>query len=302
MESLKKSNNSSKFLKFLYCMNIVIFLIFLFFLIWINRINEIYMEPPLSSESWLEAHSWIEISFLSITYIFAEPSSTFLVYSLGIIAIFYGIKLIRKNNLQKSLIWWGIALCLWGLGAIFAGTSYQALSYELKCANQTTCLWTTWWEIIYLLLSVASVNSMMFAQSYSCVAGKKRFGMQLYGLLNLIIYMVILIVGIALPVKFMISFELMVLFLIPGFIFFMTQNVRRYKSEKNRMDIIFIRIWFILAIVMISYFGFLFSGISDWFWDRGIWFTANDILHIGLIVWMVYIGRNTTKYVRDFHL
>lgn len=300
MGSLKKPNNPSIFQKLLYCMNIVIFILFLYFLIWINRINEIYMEPSLSSESWLEAHSWIEISFLNITYIFAEPSSTVFVYLLGIITILFGIKLILKNNKQKSLIWWGIALFLWGLGAIFAGTSYQALSYELKCANQTTCLWTTWWEIIYLLLSVASVNSMMFVQSYSCVAGKKRFGMQLYGLLNSIIYMVILIVGIALPVKFMLSFELMVLFLIPGFIFFMIQNVRRYRSGKNKMDIIFIRIWLILAIVMILYFGYLLLGISDWFWGFGIWFTANDILHIGLIVWMVYIGHNTTKYVKDF--
>ena len=254
----------------------------------------------MSSESWLEAHSWVEISFLNITYIFAEPSSTFIVYSLGIIAIVYGIKLMRKNNLQKSLIWCGIDVRIKNKKVKSAGTSYQAMSYELKCANQTTCLWTTWWEIIYLLLSVASVNSMMFAQSYSCVAGKKRFGMQLYGLLNSIIYMVILILGIALPVKFMLSFELMVLFLIPGFIFFMIQNVRRYRLGKNRMDIIFIRIWLILAIVMILYFGYLLLGISDWFWDFGIWFTSNDILHIGLIIWMVYIGHNTAKYVKDF--
>ena len=288
------------FLKFLYWMNIVIFIVFLCFLIWMNRINEIFIEPPLSSNSWLEAHPWIELSFFNITFIFAEPSSTFFVYFLGIIAIFFGIKLIRKKYQQKSLIWWGIALSLWGLGAIFAGTSYQALNYELKCANQENCLWTTWWEIIYLLLSVASVNSMMFAQSYSCVTGKKRFAMQLYGLFNSIIYMIILTVGIALPVKFMLSFELMVLFLIPGFIFFMIQNVLRYRSEKNKMDIIFIRIWLILAIVMILYFGYLLLGISDWFWGFGIWFTANDILHIGLIVWMVYIGHNTAKYVKDF--
>lgn len=300
MDFFKKPNNSTLFLKFLYCLNFVIIITFLYFLIWINRINEIYMDPPLSSDSWLEAHPWIEISFFKMTFTFAEPSSTILVYLLGIIAIFYGIKLITKDSKQKSLIWWGIALCLWGLGAIFAGTSYQALSYELKCANQTTCLWTTWWEIIYLLLSVASVNSMMFAQSYSCVAGKKRFGMQLYGLLNSIIYMLILIVGIALPVKFMLFFELMVLFLIPGFIFFMIQNVIRYRSGKNKMDMLFIRIWLILAIVMILYFGYLLLGISDILWDFGIWFNSNDILHIGLIVWMVYIGYNTPKFVKDF--
>ncbi|MHA1719150.1 MAG: hypothetical protein ACTSXK_06470 [Promethearchaeota archaeon] len=288
-----------KILKFLYSIYGVVFMVFIYTLIWMNKLGEIYIEPPLSPETWLKGHFWIEFSFLKQNFIFAEPSSTFFVYFLGIIAIFYGIRIIRKSGKEKSLNWWGIALCLWGFGAFFAGTSYQALSYELKCVNHENCLWTTWLEILYLLFSVASVNSMMFAQSFSCAMDMKRFFMQLYGLLNSIIYLIILIVGIAIPVRFMISFEMMVLFLIPGFIFFMIQNIRRNSSEKNKMDIIFIRIWLILAIVMITYFGYLFLGISDMLWDLGIWFTANDILHIGLIIWMIYIGNNITRYVKD---
>ncbi len=297
----KNPQNSSQLLKILGGMTGIFFLIFLIFLIWMNKINEIYLDPPLSANTWIEAHSWIELTLFHITFIFAEPSSTFLVYFLGLVAISYGIHLIRKRDQQKSLMWWGIALCFWGLGAIFAGTSYQAFSYELKCANQENCLWTTWWEIIYLLLSVASVNSMMMAQSYSCATEREQFRMQIYGFVNLIIYLIMLIVGMFLPIKFMLSFELMVLFLIPSFIFFMIQNSRRYLSEKKKMDLILIRIWLLLACVMVLYYGYFLLGFSERFWNYGIWFTANDVLHIGLILWMFYIGQNTFRHVRDFH-
>ncbi len=297
----KNPQNSFQLLPILGGLTGFLFLLFLVFLMWMNNINEIYLVPPLSAETWLEAHSWIEITLFHNTFIFAEPSSTFLVYFLGLVAISYGIHLILKNIQQKSLIWWGIALCFWGLGAIFAGTSYQAFSYELKCANQENCLWTTWWELIYLLLSVVSVNSMVIAQSYSCATGGERFRMQVYGFMNLIIYLIILIVGMVTPVKFLLSFELMVLFLIPSFIFFMIQNSRRYLVEKKKMDLILIRIWLLLACVMILYYGYFLLGFSERFWDYGIWFTANDVLHIGLIFWMIYIGHNASKHVRDFH-
>jgi hypothetical protein len=42
-------------------------------------------------------------------------------------------------------------------------------------------------------------------------------------------------------------------------------------------------------VTIVAYFLYYVLGISETLWARGIWFTKNDVLHIGLIVWMVYI-------------
>ncbi len=55
------------------------------------------------------------------------------------------------------------------------------------------------------------------------------------------------------------------------------------------------RIW--LGVVFAVYSLYSALGISKTLWSRGIWFSENDLLHIGLISWMGYIGLYVARQV-----
>lgn len=48
---------------------------------------------------------------------------------------------------------------------------------------------------------------------------------------------------------------------------------------------------------MAVYYGYLLSGIPEGLWAKGVWFSANDVLHLGLIAWMVYIYAAVRPHV-----
>ena len=57
--------------------------------------------------------------------------------------------------------------------------------------------------------------------------------------------------------------------------------------------------WIWLGAIIAIYFIYLVLGITENLWEHGLWFSENDLLHIGLISWMLYIGFRVAKLVRD---
>jgi len=67
--------------------------------------------------------------------------------------------------MRKEFACGGGSFFLWGLGALLVKTSYETFSYAIKCAGRSICISTSWLVIVYLLISVASLNAMVVAEA-----------------------------------------------------------------------------------------------------------------------------------------
>ena len=277
--------------------------LFLFLAIFImsgcDRLKTIPHVPKITPETWLKTHPHVNVSLGSFEFVFMEPTSTFFVYFLGLLGIAVGVYFLRIRAGQKSRLWWGIALVLWGIQAILGGTDYQALSYELKCAGKEICSYISWIEIYYYLVSIASINAMVIGVSYSSAGKATKKVLTIYAAINTIVYSALCLTGALIPNRFLVSFELIVLFTTPSYLILFIINSIRYHRLREKMDLSLMITWLLLGLVMAAYYLFLGLGYAKQFWDQGIWFNENDVLHIGLILWMVYIAFGVAKKVKD---
>lgn len=271
----------------------------LFILTACGRLDSIPYTPAQTPETWLQIQPFTEFKLASQNIIFVQPSTSIIVYFLGILTIIVGLFFLKIRAGQRSRIWWGIALLLWGVGALLAGTSYEAFSYAIKCAGREFCLWTSWWEILYLIASVWSIDAMILAVAYSSTTGKLRKALSVYSIINAGVYFIIVMIGVFVPIKFLISFELLLVVATPGIVAFFVINGRRYFKYKLRLDLTLLSTWIWLGVTIAAYFLYLISGNTESLWAKGLWFSANDILHIGLIIWMLYIAFALAPQVND---
>lgn len=264
-----------------------------------SRLASIPYHPEQTPESWLSIQPFMEVNIGPISFILVQPSSTILVYLLGILTIAAGLYCFHIQAQQRSRRWWGIALILWGLGAILAGTSYQAFSYEIKCAGREWCSWTSWWEIFYLIFSSASVNAMFIAGAFSCCSGKWRKVMIFAAVINFLLYLFVVLIGTYTLNKFLISFELLLIFSTPIILLLFILNSWQYFKFRQHMDLALLITWLWLGFTIAAYFLYWVLDITHDLWERAIWFSENDVLHIGLIIWMIYIAAFVVKHIVD---
>ena len=264
-----------------------------------GRLDSIPYQPPQTPESWLAMQPYVTLNLGAREIILVQPSSTALVYLLGVVAIAAGLYIWRIRGQQRARAWWGVALWLWGVGALLAGTSYQAFSYEIKCAGRALCAWTSWWEVFYLVLSAASVDAMVVAAAYACAGGRWRRVMISYALGHAALYGLVVLIGALVPVKFLISFELLLLVAAPNIVFLFVLNGWRYSRLKDPMDLALLGTWLWLGATLAAYFLYLVLEFTPELWAQGVWFSENDVLHIGLILWMLYIALVVAERVVD---
>jgi len=259
-------------------------------------------DPELTPENWCEVQPCRTFKLAGKDIILTQPSSTFYVYLLGILTIAVGLGFLWCQGDQASRLWWGISLLLWGIGAILAGTSYQAFGYQIKCAGQETCAWTSWWEVLYLMFQQASMAALLVAVAYSCIQGTLQTVLLGYALVSAVLYIILTFVGGIIPVKSLITFELMIWISAPIFVIILILNGWRYYIFRTPMDLALLGAWIMLLLTMMAYWLYDTLDITPKLWakGKGIWFSQNDVLHIGLILWMIYIATTVADYVHDY--
>ncbi|HDP81207.1 MAG TPA: hypothetical protein ENN21_10245 [Spirochaetes bacterium] len=150
-----------------------------------------------------------------------------------------------------------------------------------------------------MIFEVASVNAIVTAVALSTLEEKHARAAGLYAIINFTAYFAVSLTGAFLPSWFLVSFELMTLFCIPGFIAAFVFNVRAYRRNRDAMNRNLIFTWVSLFLIMAAYYGYLLAGFTEKLWADGIWFSANDVLHVGLILWMLYIAFSVAGKVMD---
>jgi len=272
-----------------------------FFLSVFGRLETIpHDDPDLTPENWCQKQPCLRICIGSREVIISQPLSSFWVYFLGLFTVAAGFHFFLTQHGENSRFWWGISLVLWGVGALLAGTSYQAFGYELKCAGRKECSWTSWWEVIYLILQQLSINAMLVAIAYSCTTGifqKVLFG---YSLATSLIYCLLVCIGSIVPVKSLLTFEFMLLFSAPVCILSPCFSAWHYFMFNGALDLVLLGSWLLLFGSMIAYWIYRQLGLTKKLWLRGVWFSDNDVLHVLLIVWVFYLLTAVAGRIEDY--
>ncbi len=257
-----------------------------------GRLDELTYDPPVTPEQWCEQRPCVAVGDVIVN----EPLGTFLVFGLAILWVAVGIYFLVARRGQRSRLWLGIALVLGGLGAAQAGVSYQAFSYELKCAGLATCHYTNGFEVGYSVTQAWSVSAMVVAVAFACAAGGLRRGLTVYAIANAVVYCILAVVGVLLPSKTLLSFEVLMLFALPGIILVMVVSALRWRSGVDRAARSCAKWIFwaavLLVVVQIAYFGYYAAGVTQTLWagGAGFYFSENDVLHVGMIGWLIFVA------------
>lgn len=258
-------------------------------------------DPDLTPDSWCTKQPCSKIQIASKKVIISQPQSTLWVYLLGFLTVGVGLYFFQIQNGESSRLWWSISLLLWGIGALLAGTSYQAFGYEIKCAGRQVCSWTSWWEVIYLMFQQVSMNAMLVAIAYSCTTGTFQIVLLGYAVISSVVYVILVFIGGIVPIKSLITFEFMVWVSTPVFLFFCLLNAWRYYMFGFHIDLVLLGSWILLFITMMAYWVYNKTGITKKLWAKGIWFSENDVLHVFLIFWVIYIATVVADSIKDFN-
>lgn len=252
-----------------------------------RHLDAIPYTPPTTPEQWCAGRPCIDLGGI----VWNEPLGTVLVYALAAVSLGVGIRLWRARAGHRSRLWWAIAMALGGVAAAIAGTSYQAFSYELKCAGRALCAWTSWWEVVYLTLQNASADAMVVGVAYACTRGALRRALIAYAAANALVHAALTAWGAVGADARLLSFELLLGFSLPALVLGFAVNGVRFARHRSGLDGALLGAWVWLVATNAAYYAYMSANLTQAFWrgGAGFYFSENDVLHLGMIGWALYV-------------
>lgn len=258
----------------------------------LGRTDALLAVPAQSPAAYLASMPHVSFQAFGREFVLIQPSSTAFVYLLGLLTVVLGLLFSAGGRArgQRSRSFWGIGLALWGLGALAAGTSYQAFGYMLKGSGREYMLFTSDFELVYLLLTCYAIDFMVAAVAHAAAEGKGRRFLKGYAVTHAVVYSAVLLVGAVIPDRFLVSYEGFMAMNLVNFLLMFGSSIARQRRTGDRLNRDFAWLWVGFLGVNIGYFVWLFSGIPETLYAKyGLWFNANDVLHLLLLVWMVVV-------------
>lgn len=256
----------------------------------LQRLYQIEHDTPgLSAETWADFQPVKRVRLLGQEFILNQPSSTFWVYALGLLTCAIGqlYWLKAEGDIVRQL--WSVGLWLWGVGALLAGTSYQALGYHLKCVNGRV-RWTNWWEVIYMIFQQLSINVLLAATAISSTEGFVRTTLLVAAVIISVAYTLMTLIAAVIPNRRLLSFEWMSLVSAIPVLAMLFINCWNAITKNILSEVLLAFVWVGLLLCMLAFWLYMRSGLTQQLWSRNRWFSENDVLHVTLIIWVIYIA------------
>ncbi len=264
-----------------------------------DRLETIDYSPKITPDAFLKAQPHVQVRLGGAGFTLIQPSSSVIVYLAALSSVGAGLYFLRVRGTQRARLWWGIGLTLSGIGALLAGTSYQSFGYEIKCAGRAFCTWTSWWEAGYLLCTGAGMNALLTAVAYSCATGGVRRALFVYAAGNTAVYAAAVLSGAFVPVRFLLTFECLLLAGLPAVALALVLAGQSYVARRDPMSLALLKAWGGFVLVIIAYLLAQSLGLAQRLWQEGIWFTENDVLHVGMILWILHVARSLPRRIED---
>ncbi len=199
----------------------------------------------------------------------------------------------RSASLGCCPAWWGLGLLLGGIGALLAGFSFQAFGYELKARGREVCLLTSGWEVGFNLATVAALQLGLVGFAAAFAPGRRVF--PALAASSAAVFAGLTAWGVYGPVRFLVSFELVVLFCAPGTLLCVGLALRQPRATRRPL----LTSFGLLAGSAAAYYLFRLAGLTEELWEAGLWFSDNDVLHVGMILWLLHAGFKVLPVLRD---
>jgi hypothetical protein len=76
---------------------------------------------------------------------------------------------------------------------------------------------------------------------------------------------------------------------------------RSYRRTGDKMSRSILTAAILLVLVQVAYFAYYAAGITSALWDdgAGFYFSANDVLHVGMIAWLGYVAAALGGSLKD---